>query len=944
MNYYQWNNLIGDLLFGPDKAGEPVLLHLTQSEIIDSAMTTGFFETERDAWRSFVRSPKWFGGASSLIECLTKALAASRRINHNDTPYETRYPLCLTLLVISVLPIVDTTDTDVNQSNYYDRAADYARLHGLPVITKNTESVNWNSSWQAVERWSLEEKGGAWGIFQQNLIFRHIYVGKPFSQCLIPPGVLAGLPRAFVRAGWVPQQPLTEPDWHGLLQQQGVEMGFRQAALQTIRTDKSLRAYVFAILQQRFNSWDGTMQTIATSVTFHKPDNPTGRRIDRARKEETVARFYLSFPDPDKTDGRFCWHYRVYSKAGLPDTLHLGGHAFNSQFGGWSGAVAIPFNEQLACVDPDNKWRVKWPDADIRLFEQGQWHGLSNRVWIEVNELSRVNPTWAICKPAKKASLRKWGQTFTIGQFSEWQPNEHFDGQNWPADYGLFRFERPSQGIPDTRFALPTTKQLEWVGGLKLGYNVFHNQHRPFMRVANGDGNDVVTAFTEAGQQIGLRQFDTNPTMYEFVDETPHSQLIICRLAGQAISLYGQFDNTHVVAQADEPSALPGRNVFGGIAELSNEPAYAGFAVSGLQVERLGFLKHIFYPAHDGRVPIPQIGVANWSLGDDLLAYLTCRKESQPTHFFDAYEKLLNEATVQEKITTPANVSKRRRWALGWYDTLGYVDYEYDSGRIRVLPPTLIPVPCQRGHRAILVGGRSAELLRRLRETAIPLGVTVSIESQQDESYLAPSVVSLFTEHPFNGKAYSPIQRIAHELAINFMADERPAWRLLERSGSLTDYRATLVPEAEAETTTWTLRVFNPDRLCFERPVSNHFDTSFTLVERQLNAYQFTHYLWIDGISYKVDKNWGRFLVLHQLGKQVAFRRLNHNQVAIPATLPLPRVLARGFSLLSGRIPVREEINLDGTRRPYLLYENAGNILSDNYVKKLGQQIQSTTL
>lgn len=935
MHYYEWNNLIGGLLFNPTRAGQQVLLYLTKEQITQTAVNEGHFETEEEAWDCFTRRLRgWFGRDKHLTDCINDALGRSQRITIAGKTYETDYPVCLSLLILSVLPLTDSNQAFVTQADYYKRAEAYAEQNNLPRIVQQKENANWNDAWAHIQTWSIQIKKVTWGYFQLNNSFGHIYVGKPFSQCLIPLHTLRDLPRAFVRAGWVPRQALSESDWHHLLQNYCYDLGVRQAALKTLLTGEGL-AYALPILEERFNYWDGTIYTSAESQTQLPSPNRSGIiRSQKINKEETYARFYLTFLNLDETDGRFCWQYRIKGNQPLPDVLQLAGHEFVGQLNNWSNGVGIPFQESLHGYDPSNKWRVKWPDADIRLFENGQWHGLSRRIWVETNELSRINRMYAICKPGLKQTLRQWGTT--SGFFKELTPDD-FDAAGWPVDYGLFEFDRPTQGITGTRFVLPTAKQAEWHGGLKISYGCYFNRHLPQLQIINGEGNESVSAFTESGQQIALSQNLDNPTFYELVGELPDKQPIICRVAGQSVSITGQFTGADIVIFQNEYPRLPARNAFGDILTNKASAIFSGLDTGQPQICPY---KHVFYPKREeNKLPF-QLRNDHLSFGDDLLAYLTCRRASRPTDYFTAYETILTQ--IVDLVDLPLNISKSRRWALGWYDALGYVDYDYESGRILIQPPTLIPVPCALGHRAILIGGRSLELINRLRQVAESLGVLISVENQSEQSYLAPSVISLYTEESFYSKEYSPIYKVAKQLGVPFFANELTTWRFLERSGSLIDYRKTLQPESEAETATWTLRIFNPDRLRFERHTHGPFDTSFTLVERQLNAYQFVHYLWIDSQSFRVDKNWGRFLVLHYHQKQVIFRREQYNQIAIPATLPLPRVLARGFSLLSGKIPLKQTHDFDGVNRAYLLYENAGNILSDNYIQKLGQQIQTT--
>jgi hypothetical protein len=422
MHYYEWNNLVGHLLFNASRAGRQVLLYLTREEIVQAALDTGHFENRDEAWASFSRSPRrWFGSNKNLIECIADSLTRSQQITIGGVVHKTEYPVCLTLLVQSVMPLIDGEGELVSQADYYNQAAEYAHQHGFAVIIPNNASQNWNAAWQQIQRWSTMVKNSQLGRFALNDSFGHIYVGKPFSQCLLPPQAIRDLPRAFVRAGWVPRQQLDRQHWQALLTSHCHDLGFRQAALKTLRTEDGLN-YAHTILQERFDRWDGTTQTAALATGEHKQSNGTTRRT-QTNKEDTLARFYLTFSDLDDTEGRFKWCYRIRASQTLPDTLRLNDQTFAGQLGGWSSAVEGAFEEGKWGYDALNKWRIKWPDAPIRLFESGQWHGLSSRVWVEVNELSRVNKMWAICRPDQKSVMQQWGTTFNAGQFKEHVPD-----------------------------------------------------------------------------------------------------------------------------------------------------------------------------------------------------------------------------------------------------------------------------------------------------------------------------------------------------------------------------------------------------------------------------------------------------------------------------------------------------------------------------------------
>ena len=119
------------------------------------------------------------------------------------------------------------------------------------------------------------------------------------------------------------------------------------------------------------------------------------------------------------------------------------------------------------------------------------------------------------------------------------------------------------------------------------------------------------------------------------------------------------------------------------------------------------------------------------------------------------------------------------------------------------------------------------------------------------------------------------------------------------------------------------------------------FDKSFSLVRYKLNEYTYEFKLWKNNKCYKVDRNWGRFIVLKQFQKEVILFDSINNKVAIPVSTPLPRLLAEAIMLLSGKAPDLQE--LDGKK--YRVYDNVVGIFTQNVFRlKLGQKAINTTL
>jgi hypothetical protein len=147
--------------------------------------------------------------------------------------------------------------------------------------------------------------------------------------------------------------------------------------------------------------------------------------------------------------------------------------------------------------------------------------------------------------------------------------------------------------------------------------------------------------------------------------------------------------------------------------------------------------------------------------------------------------------------------------------------------------------------------------------------------------------------------------------------------------------------EADDKDYDWARYIFNSDKLLFEKSETTTFDKSYSLLEYKLNEYTYQHKLWKDEKCYYVDKNWGRFLILKHFNKNEILFDSESKKVAIPVTMPLPRLLSEAIMLLSGLAPEFKDIN----GKKYRIYENVFGIFSQNLFKlKLGQTVINSKL
>src|SRR5690606_26117470 len=118
-------------------------------------------------------------------------------------------PPYISYLTFLVLPLIENVD-DNNQraNNYYGRLNAFLKNNQINETIGTTDFSNnqINCLWEDLATWANIKNNGDFGVF--NLIpfsnANWIYVGKVFSQCVLPPKFLNRLPELFESIGLVP--------------------------------------------------------------------------------------------------------------------------------------------------------------------------------------------------------------------------------------------------------------------------------------------------------------------------------------------------------------------------------------------------------------------------------------------------------------------------------------------------------------------------------------------------------------------------------------------------------------------------------------------------------------------------------------------------------------------------------------------------------------------
>jgi hypothetical protein len=321
---------------------------------------------------------------------------------------------------------------------------------------------------------------------------------------------------------------------------------------------------------------------------------------------------------------------------------------------------------------------------------------------------------------------------------------------------------------------------------------------------------------------------------------------------------------------------------------------------------------------------------------DQLLYVVSAKNEMSWASFKEAFNYLY---TLQvDSIDRERDGIKSKRFqTVRALDALGHCDFDFNENKVYAAPPVLVRLPCAGFPQAILTGARSPQTIEKLSDACKSIGHHINLEvtEQPGEFVLVPRRVAVQAED------VGELEAIAKSLGIAFM--ETPsAWSLLHFAASVDDYSATLQWSNDPELTTWKRQTFDPNSLQF-----------LSLQETDIRLSQYshpsrniqTHYLWQDGRCTEIDRDWGRYVVLKALRRNVLVYDQRRFIMAVPIGAKLPGLLERVLTLCSGyvatfveRLPFSPEI------RGFNLFRAIPPQIAEMTVNKLGQTVSIHSL
>jgi hypothetical protein len=278
---------------------------------------------------------------------------------------------------------------------------------------------------------------------------------------------------------------------------------------------------------------------------------------------------------------------------------------------------------------------------------------------------------------------------------------------------------------------------------------------------------------------------------------------------------------------------------------------------------------------------------------DRLLYVLSARREMA----WAAFKQIFDQLYVG-KTGTIEDSRFQRGETLRALSNLAHCEFEFgrNASRVYVLPPALLRLPQAGLPQVILAGARSPETITEVKRVCAEHSCLTEITEQIGGACFTPLRVMIQSE------TIPALENVARALGIAFESTP-PAWSLANASGSLKELRDSLEWRLEDELN-WPRREFDPKNLQFYNFVGTAADLRlirYTDPKRSINR----HLLRDNGRAAEIDCDWGRYAVLSHLGINVLVYDEKQFILGIPASMPLPVLLARALGLCSGRIARR---------------------------------------
>lgn len=937
MNFLEWNNHIAKHFFNSDHAGKDIHLFITKQEIINLAKENFEEETNQEIWEDYLRKLRnGLPGSSGFPDIFDKAIHSFHQWKKGIRAIdgvELKYPPYISHLVFAVLPLIEIQG-DYYATNYYDRLKDFLDENNIPQNLRN-KLRDIDELWADLSHWSIYTKNGELGCFKE-LLFTHKtrkFVYKPFSQCVLTPKAIRKLPDFFYATGFVPKTFYQDEFFRQqLCSRNGIAILELKASVVEIikKPADEIGQSIIETVKSEFNQWTGEEHEIVLKDG-----------VEKKIRKNTVVPLKLQFKVNE--DGEIAFSYRVKYSSEPPPELKFDEFEDIYENEHWSRTLKRNYKDSFELKDTNNKWKAVFDFKNIRMLIRGGYFQLGNDFFVETEKLSRVEEMYLLCTRNISQSIQEWCENCC----SEFRNESTLI--NVPPDHSLFWFTNPHQShaeFPQLKVYENKSISLRAGTGLKIGYLTYLNEMLPEVEISNADGSEkVYIQYENENEKIFLEKHSSIGGIWLLPQNIALNRSFYIQIEKGFIEGIRKAYKINEASYLDlSNDVLPFRNKFNVAVETATE------FIQGNKIQYSGTINTIVdQQSFSSNIKATIQQEANLNFKDNtLLKWLVGIKECDTKKYNEAFETILHETFDGEQF----RVQERRKSSINILDYLGYVDFNYSDDKIFTLPPKLISIPSGRGLKALLIGGRDEKIVNEMIVYCSKSNNTISIsfkkQSEKNLQMLIPDSII------FETNSKKEFENLATHFQIEF--DDWYILKLKNFLPTLSQYEQFTISKGSSES--WEKfglekKVFRKESLKFE--LVNDYDKAYSLTECR-PSYIPEFALWIKQSYYTIDKNWGKYLFINNCSDKVRgygqgnyFAKPNEifcnaNNLAIPASLPLPKLFSRIILQLSGEAPDFRQMNLKGKNVWYNVYRNIPSLFTENFFRFiLNMNIETTT-
>ena len=303
-------------------------------------------------------------------------------------------------------------------------------------------------------------------------------------------------------------------------------------------------------------------------------------------------------------------------------------------------------------------------------------------------------------------------------------------------------------------------------------------------------------------------------------------------------------------------------------------------------------------------------------------------------NFYSAFNNIL----LNKMPDTELNLPEIRRSSIRFLDALGHCEFNFEKRQVFVCPPALVTLPVSGLPKGVLTGARTPSIIKKLEEFKSSNKDTVIISTvpQVGRQYFLPARIVIETIN------YDYLDDISKAAGIYSSLKEPASWSLANFSLGIEKLIESLLFEIRNDLN-WSKEYFSSETLRFSRSAGKNSTNDLISYTNPVNQ-QLYHLIWDVQKAAVIDRDWGRYIVLLRHKRNVLLYDERRHNLAVPATVPLPRFLGRSAALCSGLAPERAKLG-SGTRlglptgHPVDVYHSVPPSIAGLIARKLSQDL-----